>query len=99
MHYVINWNIRSQFKTFHPEPMKIYKALVVIFIMHCIQMNVGSFQDTMEQVSSLNTDEILYNQNIVQRLLQKRYMKIDFLTLYRIHIFKASGKLGGKRKL
>ena len=80
--------------------MELSKAVVVFFIIHFIHMKEASFQDKKApQVSKAKmflTAWNNYNQEIMQRNLQKRYLNIDFLALYRIHLATAYGKVKGK---
>ena len=76
--------------------MKLYKALVVFFMIYFIQMKEASFQDKRDQQVSkakmFLTAWNNYNQEIMQRNLQKRYLNIDFLALYRINLVRTYGK-------
>ena len=77
--------------------MKVYKGVVVIFIIHWIQMNVARTQIKRSPVmSKANSAGNMYDQERIHKFLQNRYLKIDFLTLYRVNLLKASGKV--KRK-
>jgi hypothetical protein len=82
---------------FHPDTMEVSKGVVVIFIIQFIQMNAARIEDSrataVPRAGILHTAVNIHNQDRIQRFLQKRYLKIDFLTLYRINLLAACGKV------
>ena len=64
-------------------------------------MNAARIEDSrateVSRAGILHTSVNIYSQHRIQRFLQKRYLKIDFLTLYKINLLAACGKV--KRKL
>ena len=49
-------------------------------------------------MSKANSAGNMYDQERIHKFLQNRYLKIDFLTLYRVNLLKASGKVKRKYK-
>ena len=85
---------------FHPDTMKVSKGVIVIFIIQFIQMNAARIEDSrateVSRAGILHTAVDIHNQDRIQRLGQKRYLKIDFLTLYKINLLAACGKVQRK---
>ena len=88
---------RRQVLIFRPDAMKIYNGVVVIFIIQFIQMNAARIEDSrateVSRARILHTAVNIHHQDRIQRFLQKRYLKIDFLTLYKINLLAACAKV------